>query len=252
MENNLSSVSYIVHVSGTVLGTTTIEAGLRAKDVLITGTNSATLDGNASGSVLTVKCVVPLEIKDITITNGNATEGGGVLFSSSSINGIQLTLGAGVVVTKNKAIEGTAVYIGNSNTLILDGGEIKENSYAYYDRCDGTVYINGSGASHGTFIMKNGTISNNNAKDGGGVYCDGKSTFIMEGGTITGNRALRYGGGVHLNRSDGTFTMKGGTITGNSAQNTPPGGGGFYNLGGGTYTLEGGTITGNTPNDVGP
>ena len=57
-----------------------------------------------------------------------------------------------------------------------------------------------------------GTITGNDADNGGGVCVSG-GTFNMQGGTITGNVADN-GGGVYV--SGGTFNMQGGTITGNT------------------------------------
>ena len=81
--------------------------------------------------------------------------------------------------------------------------------------------------------MTGGTIADNEAGNGGGVYVSADrqqfmyGNFIMKGGTIKNNKATvssvysyieytGHGGGVCV---DGYFTMEGGTITGNTATN---------------------------------
>lgn len=114
--------------------------------------------------------------------------------------------------------------------------------------------------------LQGGTITNNVAANGGGVYV-GKGTVEMSGDAkIDGNLAIMNGGGVFLNtelasRTDdeAVFTMNGGTISNNTASgkdangNIVGGGGGIgavlykespdpeYNA----IVVNGGTITGN-------
>ncbi len=92
--------------------------------------------------------------------------------------------------------------------------------------------------------MSGGTISDNTAIDGGGVYND-YGTFTMSGGTISGNTATDEGGGVYIGYNK-TFTMSGGTISGNTAKD----GGGIHNDDG-TFTMSGGTISNNIASECG-
>jgi predicted outer membrane repeat protein len=61
------------------------------------------------------------------------------------------------------------------------------------------------------FTMSGGTISGNQAWEGGGVYVN-SGTFTMSEGTISSNFANTNGGGVYV--GDGTFTKTGGIIHG--------------------------------------
>ena len=116
--------------------------------------------------------------------------------------------------------------------------------------------------------MKGGTLKNNNAYSGGGVYVESKGVFVMEGGYISDNTAsgsgYSYGGAVYVK---GAFTMEGGTINrntgsyngggiyltgcafimanGNIVANTSNSGGGVY-VNSGSFTMEGGAISYNT------
>lgn len=101
----------------------------------------------------------------------------------------------------------------------------------------------------GIFNMYGGTIKDNSATNGGGVYmCNNVGNyFYMYGGSITGNTATSKGGGVYS--AGGTITMTGGTIEKNNA----PQGGGMYESGGSSvrFTMSGGSITANTATDKG-
>lgn len=78
----------------------------------------------------------------------------------------------------------------------------------------------------GRLDMYGGSITGNEATNGGGVCCEGK--FYMYGGKITDNKATGNGGGVYLAK-DGdvvpTIELNGGEISGNTATD----GGGVYN-----------------------
>ena len=154
---------------------------------------------------------------------------------------------------------GGGVYAGGY--FIMKGGIITKNttgfSILYTASCFGNGVCVGDNA---TFIMEDGTISENKSGDGtrlasyggGGVYVGFNASFTMESGTISGNTALASagtGGGVY---SDGPFTINGGTISGNTAGHR---GGGIYSAGtnysGVIITIKGGTISGNTARNGG-
>jgi len=139
------------------------------------------------------------------------------------------------VLDNNITLQG---HSGNTGRMIyVNKGTLKMNAgSAIIGNASGGVYN-----SEGTFTMSGGTISNNNAKEGGGVY--NLSTFIMSGGTISGNNASDGGGVYSDGRSYkyGTFTMSDGNISGNNANDK---GGGVY-VRSSTFAIRGGIITGN-------
>ena len=180
--------------------------------------------------------------KDITLLpNGNVTinRNGltGQFFNAESGN---LTLGesgmaAGRTITLNGAGGATASLIvvgtvATSQLKIYDNVVLQNNAITGNG---GAVLID----SNGTFDMYGGTIKNNSASSGGGVY-NNSGTFNMQGGTIGPNEATgtvtnEGGGGVY---TTGTFAMSGGEIIGNKAES----GGGVYAATG--FTMSGGTI----------
>lgn len=85
-----------------------------------------------------------------------------------------------------------------------------------------------------------GTITHANGKQGSGVQVEAGGTFVMKGGTISNNDTNTYGGGMRV-RSGGSVTMEGGSI----AQNKAATGGGGVAVEGGTFTLTDGTIQNN-------
>ena len=106
----------------------------------------------------------------------------------------------------------------------------------------------------GAFIMNGGSIRNNSADEGAGVFLE-SGAFTMNGGAISGNAAY-LAGGVYVGK--GTFTMNNGTISGNRVGGRRFGQISSNNNGGGVYvsheaafTMLGGTISGNTADDYG-
>ena len=150
------------------------------------------------------------------------------------------------IVTNNS---GTGLTITGENAttkkayLYLDGGTISNNKsggvslsdadFVMNDGLiDGNSGVNGAGVSMNSntgiaFIMKGGTISDNQSPgDGGAIYGRQRCSFTMEGGTIKGNSATGNGGGVYL--SNGTFIMNGGTIIDNNVSEDSSLGYGVY------------------------
>ena len=127
---------------------------------------------------------------------------------------------------------GVFVY-GETSRFTMYGGTISEN-VATYDV--GGVSVN-EGA---TFIMKKGTISQNEGISCGGVGVS-KSNFVLEDGTISQNTASYNGpGGVSVSY-DSQATIKGGVISGNYAKQI-----GGINVGiGSVVSIEGGSVINN-------
>lgn len=72
--------------------------------------------------------------------------------------------------------------------------------------------------------MSGGTITNNSANNGGGIYLTGNTQLNMTGGTISNNTAFAGDGGgvcvsgmssIHLPNIS-KFILDGGTISGNT------------------------------------
>ncbi|GHV84143.1 hypothetical protein AGMMS50212_14830 [Spirochaetia bacterium] len=173
--------------------------------ITISGMNNAVLRAASPKRVLDIDAGNYLNFENITLTGGNisGSYGGGINIKNSHI-----TLSNGTRITGNKANSG------------LGGG----------------VCINA-----GTLIIAGADISNNMAKDGGGIALDGANVVTFTQGAISGNLSGNLvsrgsGGGVIVTNS--VFTMDGGNIYGNSTTNN---GGGVYIVSG-TMTYNSGII----------
>ena len=155
-------------------------------------------------------------------------------------NGTGTGTGTGKV-TCEESSNGSGVYV-NGGILNLYGGQITK-SYGQKgtdsNKYGGGVYV----SNNGTFTMNGGTITNNKADIGGGVYVNG-GTFTMNGGTISNNTSsggygkLSFGGaGVYVEKS-GNFIMNNtASVTGNTIGYGSTGGAGVY-VNGGTFEMH--------------
>lgn len=170
--------------------------------------------------------------------------GAGVKVDSRSELGATLTMESGTI-TKNRT-SGLLVR-GSKSSFTMNGGKIIANK-VIYDDSTGNV---GSGGgieivNAGAFTMNGGEITDNIVEGeagarGGGVYVwTEDAIFNMTGGSIENNTAPD-GGGVYTSRGV-KFTMSGGSIENNTATNF---GGGIFAATGSTTTLAGAVIKDN-------
>lgn len=118
------------------------------------------------------------------------------------------------------------------STVNLTGGTIQGNGQ------DGVEKGGGIYADHATVDMSGGTICEQVATNGGGIYATNYATVNMSGGMIYENHAI-YGGGIYADHA--TVNMSGGMIYGNHAIY----GGGIDVDDGSNVTLTGGSISNN-------
>ncbi|MCL2883396.1 MAG: Ig-like domain-containing protein, partial [Coriobacteriia bacterium] len=149
--------------------------------------------------------------------------------------------------------DGATIRVDAGATLTIDGPTVAHQAVT----ASSGIATLGSGAlgsgvtveAGGTLDLLDGTVSDNNADLGAGVYNQG--TFNMTGGRITKNTATT-GGGVY---NDGTMNMSGGSIDGNNAADSAAGiamaGAGAKLVLGGTAAVAGNNNTGTgLPDDV--
>ena len=251
---------YTIFIDGEVTGTQTIPDTLKsdgtgsynAKSVTLsgaTGNTSDILNGNSQGTTLTVATAVPVTIKNLKITGGSATNGGGIYLGSDS----NVTLSESIV-TNNKSTGyggGIAVYCAS---LIIDKSTITENRTTTETQGVGAgialAGLAGSDAVTAEVTMKAGSVISGNKtyanKNGGGVALYiGKTQFTMEGGEISGNTAYS-GGGVYM-CNNAEFILEDGKISGNTATHSSGtvSGGGIYFCNQASLIMNGGEISGN-------
>lgn len=189
-----------------------------------TGANKLTISGNNASRIFQVNEDITASISGLTITGGNGVGAlnngyGGGLYSQGRLTVLN------------------CVITGNTTTGSFSGG-----GGIYH-------YRNHRSPFAGWLTVTNSLITNNTAKNGGGITAIG-GTLTLTGSTVANNsadlRAFTRGGGIQIEDGDGSITNS--TISGNHADNS----GGYS--GGGIYAYETGltltatTITGNTAN----
>jgi predicted outer membrane repeat protein len=242
-------------VSGTCPGNFTID-----KDLTLVGEGTAVLDGQRGGSTLTVSSGATVRLIGLTVTDGNAADGGGINNAGS------LTLTGGTV-DNNTGGSGGGIYNTGSLTLkdvtvsgnsgSVDGGGIYSNGGMLLQ--DSTVAGNSAVYSGGGIFsccgyspvtVKDSTIADNTAGAGGGVFNLLDYATLIDT-MVSGNTATLDAGGID-NNAGGT-TLVDSTVTGNTAG---MGGGSYYGGGistfSGTVTVNDSTVTGNSPYNCAP
>ena len=267
------AVDYKIYVSGTLAASKLeLSAALNSKarsleicglDLLDGGTPVSAINANGSGTALTVSTTAPVTIKNIKITGGNNTNGGGIYVAG----GADVTLKAGAVVAGNKASFGGGVYVAGSFTL--DGGVIGDASKTEHatssENSNSTATVGTDSFGGGIFFsttgkvtVKSGVIAYNYAFRGGGIASQANSyssdsQLTIKGGEIryncaeTGNGDYNYnsfGGGVFVNGSKFSFT--GGEIHKNYGLD---GGGGLFLQNASDSAMSGGSVHDNCYKD---
>lgn len=153
---------------------------------------SLTINNVSAGSsrVISINGGGVLTISNITLTGGNTENGAGIV-----VNGGTLNINSGTRIT--------------GNTTAGTGGGI---------------YALTNGVFNGLVNMSGGSIDNNGAPNGAGIYIQGGADLNMSGGSIGNNTATGNGGGIYATGSGTVVTLTGGSINGNNASS----GGGIY------------------------
>ena len=192
--------------------------------------NGGTIDGNtatefnSAGGVL-VDNTSSFTMTGGTISNNSANRGGGVLVRENG----KFEMTGGTISGNTARVESDSIAKPNAG-----GGGVFVEGDASFDMKNGTITRNttngmGGGVATavlsdkdtkggGQFYMTGGTISDNKASCGGGVYSwSGKGRVVLEGGNIIGNAASRQGGGVYVSHDPWAITIKNALVTENTA-----------------------------------
>jgi hypothetical protein len=240
-----------IQIAGRCVGTFRISGKeLRLLGVRHPGLGRPTLDGGGLGTVLTVAGEEPADVtlKDLLITGGAATQGGGIVVGPGADLDLRLKLG------------GTTMVRGNSSTnegggLMNNGGFIRLSDRASVSRNvagDG-ITPSGSGGgvyNGGTIILEDqSTVLRNDATHDGGGIANAGILHLRDSAAVSFNEAGGLGGGV-VAASSGPFTLSSDSLVeGNSAS----AGGGIY-VGGNSPigAVAGLNVRDNTPDDIAP
>jgi hypothetical protein len=169
----------------------------------------------------------------MTITQGNASYGGGVFNGGGNLSLSQVS-----ITNSTASFSGGGIY-NQMGTITMNGSAVAENTA----KVGAGVMNDGS-----TFLMNNGSsITGNTAQIGGGLD-NIQGTVIMNDGCFITNNSATYDGGGIYSYFYSTITLNGGIITGNTAGTGT--GGGIYTDSDSTVNLSGGNVSGNSPDDI--
>ena len=219
-----------------------------ANNITISGPGASNLtvqrDSTAPDfSVFTVNSSEIVGISGMTISGGNASNGGGI-YNNGTLTVNNCTF------TDNAAFYGGGIYI-NTGSATVTGSTFTDNTgSAIHNETALTVvdstFIGNSSSQDGGGISNFGwwlsvsgsTFTDNSATNnsGGGILSGFYASVTVSNSTFSDNSATGNGGGIY---SDYYLTVTGSTFSGNSAQN----GGGIENNG--TVTAVNSTFTDN-------
>ena len=194
--------------------------------------SSTNLDTKNAQNVVTAKSTAVLA--RLTVTGGNAADGGGMSNSASSptvthvtFSGNTSTFSGGGMYNSSSSPKVTHVSF-SGNTSTIGGGMSNFNTssptvthvtFSGNSATDGGGMYNSSSSPKVTHV----TFSRNSASNGGGMLNFNTSSPTVTEVTFSGNTATTNGGGMLNSSSSPTVTEV--TFSGNTA----PNGGGMYN-----------------------
>ena len=167
-----------------------------------------------------------LTIKDLTLTKGNAAEGGAIRLRNGGQAAVEnvtfvensATAGGAIAAEhykvrldvsksrfhRNRADDnGGAIYI-NGGVVNISGSAFQDNSAAYFG---GALYT-----ADGRVSVSNSTFSGSSAAEGGGIYANGAETTVTHV-TIVGNRASQArAGGIY--KESGLLYLRNSVVAG--------------------------------------
>ncbi|MCR4947863.1 MAG: hypothetical protein K6A15_01770, partial [Treponema sp.] len=187
---NMPNAHLTIYVDGTVTGNATINCTLTRSVTLTqkTGGSPAVLSGSGSGSTLTIDTTVPVTLKNIKVTGGNTTNGGGIYIK----NGSTLTLTNGAVVTGNQAsTHGGGIYC-EGNLNVNGAATVTENS-------DGSGGASNVYLPSGNTIKVTGALTNGSSNSQIGVTTEDVPSILtaIPFTTDYGYNAGGFNAGVH-------------------------------------------------------
>jgi hypothetical protein len=179
------------------------------------GANLLSVSGNHDsgvGSVFVVNSSATALLYGMTISDGNASTGGGILNSGL------LTVMASAV--SGNTVNGVGGGIGNNGTLTVSGSTVSGNSVM-------AIPGNSYGGGYGGGIVNGGTLT--------------VTDSTVSGNSVNGGTSGGFGGGITNN---GTLTVNDSTVSGNSASGAQPMGGGVFDNG--TLKMNNSIVAGNS------
>jgi len=284
--HNGDTIAFAPNLDGQTITLTKGELLLN-KNLTITGfsDHGLTVSGNNHSRVFEVATGSQVNLSGLTISKGQAVNGGGILVDTGAVLAVNNStlsgnsastskmytgnFGGGIdnygtatvsnsTLTDNSALAGGggiynhATLTVNNNSVVsgnIEGGIANTGNAAVSD----SILSNNSGSGianlyPGTLYVSNCFLTDNSAfGNGGGIYNMGMAT--ISNCTLTGNSAPEYGGGIYGGSNSGgsgKLTVIGCTLSDNFAE------GDIYSHGGGiavissTATISNCTLSGNS------
>ena len=182
-----------------------IYVGTRAK---LTVRGGALIDNNKAvgaygGGIYAT--IADLHLGNASVTNNEATNGGGIYAQSAGDSSVELELSDGAQVEGNRATNGGGIFvwiIGENATMsaeIGNGASVKNN---VAENAGGGIYADKSAVT----VAEGGAVQGNMAGMGGGIYMNASSAAVAKGSALYNNKAT-YGGDDLFTFGDNTLSL---------------------------------------------
>ena len=167
---------------------------------------------NGFGGGVHMECIggkVSFTMSDNAQITGNMCTGSACGGAGLYASGGEFTMNDNAAISDNRSLSergyGGGVFVSANATFTVNGKATISRNSAYIESTSSWKNNYGGGVLvlGGTFNMNGGSISDNMAENGAGVYVKDNSsnagTFTMNGGTITNNKVIKgNGGGVYV------------------------------------------------------
>jgi len=235
--NNTNNGDTIIVADGTYYE----NINFKGKNIVLRSTNpndpnivaTTIIDGFQSGSVVTFEncedanCV----LNGFTITNGNASNGGGIYCRGGSPTITNCNF------NRNWAVNGAGIYNQESNPTITNCS-FNENEA----RCGNWGFGGGVYNYQSNPIIERCIMTNNYAEWGGGIACNENSSPTIKNCMISGNLTYQDGGGIYCGSSSNPVITNSKIVSNESEE---AGGAGIACFGGSAPVITNCTVAGN-------
>ena len=149
--------------------------------------------------------IADLHLGNASVTNNEATNGGGIFAQSAGDSSVELKLSDGAQVEGNRATNGGGIFvwiIGEDATMsaeIGNGASVKNN---VAENAGGGIYTDKSTVT----VAEGGAVQGNEASMGGGIYMNASSAAVAKGSVLYNNKAT-YGGDDLFAFGDNTLSL---------------------------------------------
>jgi hypothetical protein len=242
LQTTINSNAYsTISIRGTCVGNFYVDGSVTIDPFTLRGVGVVpTLDGNGSGPVLHVFNGANVTVRNLRVTNGDTSFGGGIDVAGC---GTVVNL-VGSTVNDNGAEAGGGVYLA-CGTLTMVSSHVDDNS-----AFEGGGIFAELGA---TVNATNSSVSGNSTGTqgfGGGIYAVSGSAVTLTGSSVSDNTQPYEGGGIWTDNS--TVTLTGSTVSDNKTTSIGNiyGGGGIW-MRGSQVSLNGSQVTRNSSEDFG-